>query len=116
MHVSIARTLVAQHQGELAQMAGRGRRGGGRRWRRGRRPQDHQGVFLDGPEGVGIRVYLTARETQRFTGEWSALLAGLARRYGDPGRRPGAVEYEVVVLGRQLRERAEPAGAGTTAR
>ncbi|HEY1347558.1 MAG TPA: hypothetical protein VGF54_21425 [Streptosporangiaceae bacterium] len=61
------------------------------------------GVFVAGPEAFGVRTYLTAAEVGRLAAGWADLLAEFADRVEDPSRRPpGAVPFEVVVLGRQV--------------
>jgi hypothetical protein len=61
------------------------------------------GVFVAGPEAFGVRTYLTAAEVRQLAAGWADLLAQFADRVDDPSRRPpGAVPFEVVVLGRQV--------------
>ncbi len=68
------------------------------------------GVFVAGPEAFGVRTYLTAAEARQLAADWADLLAAFADRVNDPSRRPpGAVPFEVVVLGRQV---PDLAGAG----
>lgn len=94
MHPAVARALVQQHQAGLARMAGR------------RRRKKPPAVCLDGPQGLGVRIYLTDKQTRKLFAEWERLLAGLARRCAEPGRR-GAAGYELVVLGRRVDEPAD---------
>jgi hypothetical protein len=78
------------------------------------------GVFVAGPEAFGVRTYLTAAEARQLAADWADLLASFADRVDDPSRRPpGAVPFEVVVLGRQVPDLAGaahglpgPRGAG----
>jgi hypothetical protein len=85
VYVQIARALVKQHQQDLARMAGPIRR------------RKHTAVpFLDEPEGLGARVYLTEAQTRQLFAEWERLLARFAER-----RSAGASPYELVVLGRR---------------
>ncbi len=75
------------------------------------------GVFTAGPEAFGLRTYLTAAEARQLAVNWADLLARFADRVDDPSRRPdGAVQFEVVVLGRQVPDLAGagrgPAGPG----
>lgn len=85
MHAHIARTLVMRHQEDLGRMAAR--------WRR-RKPSHEK--FLDEPEGLGARVYLTIAESRQLFAEWERLLA----RFAEP-KSVSASEYELVMLGRR---------------
>ena len=68
------------------------------------------GVFVAGPEAFGVRTYLTAAEARQLAADWADLLAAFADRLDDASRRPpGAMPFEVVVLGRQV---PDLAGAG----
>jgi hypothetical protein len=68
------------------------------------------GVFTAGQEAFGFRTYLTAAEARQLAADWTALLSAFADRVDDPSLRPpGAVPFEVVVLGRQV---PDLAGAG----
>jgi hypothetical protein len=61
------------------------------------------GVFTAGPEAFGLRTYLTPAEARQLAADWTKLLSAFADRMDDPSRRPpGAVPFEVVVLGRQV--------------
>lgn len=86
MHPDIARALVQQHHENLARMAGR--------WRRRKR---QPAPFLDEPDGLGVRVYLTEAESRQLFAEWERLLARFAER-----RSASASRYELVVLGRRM--------------
>ena len=73
-------------------------------------PASPTGVFLDGTEAYGFRIYLTPAEARRLARDCSRLAGRYADRLDDPRRRPAdAVPVEVVVLSRRL---PEPAGAG----
>jgi hypothetical protein len=131
MHPEIARSIAAQRTADLHRLAGRQRlaaqcRAAGRLSIASRllarlrplvarqapaRPVPAQaaaagappGVFAAGPEAFGLRTYLTAAEVRQLAAGWADLLAQFADRVDDPSRRPpGAVPFEVVVLGRQV--------------
>jgi hypothetical protein len=75
------------------------------------------GVFLDGPEAFGLRTYLTSDEARQLAADWAGLVGRFGDRVDDASRRPpGAVPFEVVVLGRQVPDLAGagggPAGRG----
>jgi hypothetical protein len=60
-------------------------------------------VFGAGPEALGVRTYLTAAEARQLAADWADLFAEFADRVDDPSRRPpGAVPFEVAVLGRRV--------------
>ncbi|MGE5133125.1 MAG: hypothetical protein ACM32E_09470 [Gemmatimonadota bacterium] len=130
MHPEFARRLADQRRAELlaARRGSRSREGGswpgaagrwlGRAWPRRRfagaarvpQPAPPTGVFLDGTEAYGFRIYLTPAEARRLARDCSRLAGRYADRVDDPRRRPaGAMPVEVVVLSRRL---PEPAGAG----
>jgi hypothetical protein len=74
------------------------------------RPPAQLVVFAAGPEALGARTYLTAAEARQLAADWADLLAEFADRVDDPSRRPpGAVPFEVAVLGRRV---PDLAGAG----
>lgn len=133
MHPEIARQLAQQRRADLA----RARRAAGRsrpwpwlaaaarlRWlrRAGQprlsgaagaglpQPAAPAGVFGDGTEAYGFRIYLTPREARKLARDCSRLAGRYAGRLADPASRPpGAVPLEVVLLSRRL---PEPAGTG----
>lgn len=122
MHPEIARSLAAQRRADLLRSAQASRRTGrswrGSAWRwlwraGGRRhsggvsgplrPAEPSGAFLARQEALGFRAYLTDAEAEQLIHEWARLLDRFADRAGDAARRPdGAVEFEVVLLGRRV--------------
>ena len=104
MHPENAWIIAGQRRAELAASRRRSRR-------RAAAPPaaSKPGVFLAGPEAFGFRTFLTPAEARKLAADGAELLSQFADRVDDPGQRPdGAVPYELVVLGRPVRE---PAGA-----
>jgi hypothetical protein len=101
---------VMARLGALAQLVTRRRPAARRRAAQPGREIARPGVFTAGQEAFGFRTYLTAGEARQLTADWATLLSAFADRVDDPSLRPpGAVPFEVVVLGRQV---PDLAGAG----
>ena len=114
MHPEIARIIAGQRQAELAVSRRRSRRRPAAPPPAARPPAalpaaGEPGVFLAGTDAFGFRTFLTPAEARKLAADGAELLSQFADRVDDPGQRPdGAVPYDLVVLGRPVRE---PAGA-----
>ena len=107
MHPENAWIIAGQRRAELAASRRRSRRRPAAPRPAASPAATESGVFLAEPDAFGFRTFLTPAEARKLAADWAELLSQFADRVDDPGQRPdGAVPYELVVLGRPVRELA----------
>jgi hypothetical protein len=107
MHPENARIIAGQRWAELAVSRRRSRRRPAAPPPAAPPAASEPGVFLAGPDAFGFRTFLTPAEARKLAADGAELLSQFADRVDDPGQRPdGAVPFELVVLGRPVRELA----------